>query len=704
MSSAARTPPGSRPRRRTFTWPTRRSAEIPVDNALTLTLSLESDIAGIDLFAGLPDLPTITISVDQLGTGFVTSIVSEITEFVLEDDASFVLSLVSDDPALNGTEIAVNLAASETANNDSLQNLVDQLNDALEDAFQDALGEARKVEAVIEAGKLKLQAVTGEGVGEFSVATSALNAAATALGFDHALPKISLPSNLDDLIGNLSLFDDIGFGEILAGLEQLSLFLSQFEAFGFLSDPLPLVDVSVNDLIGVAIRFNTAVEEARNNPAGTLQALEGKLKEALGLPSDSDFIDLSLIQDGAETLLGINLMLGADFSESVGIDFDLSSNSNPFSLAGGGELRAEGSAAISLGFGIDLTDPTQVFLLDSTGIEGDLLLSGNDLGFVASVGLPNAPDLPRLALAIAGGSAAIGGGVSVSLDDFFGGDSRRLLSDIIDDDGGLADGVIPVVEVEGFVDANLPVSFQGLDLGAITLAAGQADNPDTPEDEGVSLDFSSILDDLTVELPDFADLIDISQLGLFDSILLGVDGVDIFLSTLQDVLDGELLNIPLPLIGDQLADAARFIEDFRDNFVDPFRSAVETAQEFAEDAPTLVAELLFDVLESTGLLLVEVDGELVAATKERLGIDFVLEDAIRIDTNLDMDPSLQDSFAQWDFTLGQDPARPAGRYRPRPGHSGPGHRDRGRSGDRPGLAARSRLRHQLRRRLLLQHR
>ncbi|MCK4690164.1 MAG: hypothetical protein KAT20_00030, partial [Desulfuromonadales bacterium] len=104
---------------------------------------------------------------------------------------------------------------------------------------------------------------------------------------------VDTPREIDYLLqlpdlGELVKFDEIGISQILDGLIELSDFLGEFEAFGFLDEPIPIIDVSVNDVLSFADKFDAAVQEANNNPAGTLQVLEAKLKEALGIPSGSD--------------------------------------------------------------------------------------------------------------------------------------------------------------------------------------------------------------------------------------------------------------------------------------------------------------------------------------------------------------------------------------------------------------------------------
>ena len=70
-------------------------------------------------------------------------------------------------------------------------------------------------------------------------------------------PTFNLPDNLL-AFGN----PKFNLQNIIAALQSLADFLGQFETFGFLSDPLPVINLSVNDLIDVADRFATAVDEA----------------------------------------------------------------------------------------------------------------------------------------------------------------------------------------------------------------------------------------------------------------------------------------------------------------------------------------------------------------------------------------------------------------------------------------------------------
>ena len=81
------------------------------------------------------------------------------------------------------------------------------------------------------------------------------------------------------------------------------------------------------------------------------------------------------------------------------------------------------------------------------------------------------------------------------------------------------------------------------------------------------------LDTLDVTVPELN--FDPGSFSLVDQFLLGVDGVDLFLGGLQDLFDGEIAGVSLPLIGDSLSGAADAIGDLRAGFVEDFRKAIE---------------------------------------------------------------------------------------------------------------------------------
>jgi Ca2+-binding RTX toxin-like protein len=642
-------------------------------------------------------------------------------------------------------------------------------------------------------------------------------------------------------LGGLLDFGDIGFRDILRGLIALSDFLDDFEQFGFLNDEIPLINLSFNDLLLYTDRFAQAVEDAERNPAGSLQTLEGKLEELLGIDDgtiedggqDPFDIELDLAEEtrvsgDVHKMLRIEFVIGAGFSEGVAVDFDLTPEAldDLLTLNGQAGLNASGDVTFTVALGIDLArtemqgdpaisfehipapaDVTGVVSFGSdqlvrsggwtgfvegmlitvagsdeqndendgsyrvAGVSGDVLtlaageeLSAGDFdvsvsagsidrilrstgsfaddGFLpgqsihlkgeldpldAMAGTANTGDytlayvganvvtlrpgddgttsfddaseqdragieifgarsisifedskltasleaaadditfrgaVGPLGVFVEGGSAHIGAAGELGLD-FAGTSTRKLLGDVkLSRDFGAT--------LTGDVTAALPVAFpaDSIDRGAVLLdAALDLDpfsgdlnvggfTPTATDAQGIDIAISDLFD--------ITGLIDLGQLSLFDGVLLAVDGVDLFLGGLQDVLDGEVFGIELPLIGDSLSDGARFIEDLREGFLADFRQGVEDAEDFTEDLQdknkNILSKLLFDALEPTGLLLV--NGE--RATRQGLenGL-FELSEAVDLTTNLDLTQPIAvlreqlkagDAFMQWDMTLGQ---------------------------------------------------
>jgi Ca2+-binding RTX toxin-like protein len=355
---------------------------------------------------------------------------------------------------------------------------------------------------------------------------------------------------------------DFSFAAIIDALLLLSDFLGQFEQFDFLDEPIPLVDTSVNDVLGFLDDFSDALDALQKNPTGTIQLLEGKLKEAFGVlagndlsalgfedsnaspagtgrvvakkilfdaPSDDqlglpeqnvvflvgvddrpvqlvnvatasdkttlfnnlqtalddvfgagelmaevgsgaddgklvirtanmealvvrNIVDLSLVTDSGPTdskdddrhILRVALGIGAGFSESVGLeipDLDLPLGDN-LTLAGSAGFEARGGGALILDFGIELQDPTNVYVFEDTGLRGVLDLGADDLAFRAALG--------GFGLSIAGGKGTLPGADGTAI---------AASVDLGFEDGTFQGGPVLITDLElggvpGFVDAH----------------------------------------------------------------------------------------------------------------------------------------------------------------------------------------------------------------------------------------------------------
>jgi hypothetical protein len=190
--------------------------------------------------------------------------------------------------------------------------------------------------------------------------------------------------------------------------------------------------------------------------------------------------------------------------------------------------------------------------------------------------------LGPLAVAIEGGSASINGTFGVAVT----GSGKVALEDFL----GSLDATL-----SGTVAASLPVTFNSLSVGSIAIADFADKDSDGNSTEAASLSTFS-LDDVHADL----SLPSLSDIGLFDNLLLSAEGIDLVLGTLQDLLSGNVFGMSIPLIGDQLAKGGTFIQHFREEFVAPFRNAIENAQnaaqDFADPSKNAISDILFDLL------------------------------------------------------------------------------------------------------------
>ena len=119
------------------------------------------------------------------------------------------------------------------------------------------------------------------------------------------------------------------------------------------------------------------------------------------------------------------------------------------------------------------------------------------------------------------------------------------------------------------IGAVLPVSFPTASsfLGNIDFSASLGD----------PFDLSSLTYSLD-SFPDFSS-INLSNLGILDTLTLFLEGTDLALGTIGDLITGKVFGIDdvgsLPFIGDVLEDGGEFIETVRNEIVGPITDIVE---------------------------------------------------------------------------------------------------------------------------------
>jgi Ca2+-binding RTX toxin-like protein/outer membrane protein OmpA-like peptidoglycan-associated protein len=127
------------------------------------------------------------------------------------------------------------------------------------------------------------------------LSTSASTFAALAATAETTPDKVAPDFDIAHDLGELLNFDKVQFNitSLLDALLALRDLLNEFDAGQeLLNAPIPLVDVSVNDLLDFAEKFADGLEAARANPASSLQFLDKTISEAFGLAAEPT-IDLT---------------------------------------------------------------------------------------------------------------------------------------------------------------------------------------------------------------------------------------------------------------------------------------------------------------------------------------------------------------------------------------------------------------------------
>jgi hypothetical protein len=189
-------------------------------------------------------------------------------------------------------------------------------------------------------------------------------------------------------------FDIMNFSSVIAALKNMLNLLQNFTFFDFLDEPLPIIGVNLYEALEYIEEFLEFLEELEENPASIVQDLDQMLKEALGLPSDSDAVGLS-IDNSSSNILRLNLSYNLSYSASLPITIDLidllgismpSGLEDLVNLSGAAGLEAEFEMKIGLGVGIDLDDFTNIYIYDNTGLFLEGFAEATNVNFVASLG------------------------------------------------------------------------------------------------------------------------------------------------------------------------------------------------------------------------------------------------------------------------------------------------------------------------------
>ncbi|MGH6690978.1 MAG: hypothetical protein ACREF4_09905, partial [Gammaproteobacteria bacterium] len=193
------------------------------------------------------------------------------------------------------------------------------------------------------------------------------------------------------------------------------------------------------------------------------------------------------------------------------------------------------------------------------------------------------------------------------------GDGRLVLVGTGNDLGDLGDFFSSAgITVELTGDARLPL-FIGTEDNKLPLDFGTA-TPGTENSLIVSLDALEVFDGaadgdngIDITFPqvsvDFLTNLEVPSLfALLSDPAVVLDGLDRLLLTLQEALNGQIMGVELPFVGDLLADnpAANIIGDFRDDLLKPLARTIRENNLDLKGLIDLFQDTLFDVLGPTG--------------------------------------------------------------------------------------------------------
>jgi len=235
----------------------------------------------------------------------------------------------------------------------------------------------------------------------------------------------------------------------------------------------------------------------------------------------------------------------------------------------GGDLVIGGSASVALNLGIDLRDVTtpKIFFQDSSAITAQHSIDNSaPLNFEASIDVPVIGDV---GMYIKNGDLGVNLTLGLGFADDSAGDNRYTLSE-------LAGAFGPFVRGTAFVDLPLYFPSEAFPLGGTTKdldGDGIADNAlhlkgtivggkNVPG--GISTSFTYATPALSSGFDLFALLNDPR------SVLLGLESM---FDGLKSRVEENIANVNLPLVGDQLADAADFITDLKQDLLGKPNSA-----------------------------------------------------------------------------------------------------------------------------------
>ncbi|KLU06274.1 Alkaline phosphatase [Rhodopirellula islandica] len=398
--------------------------------------------------------------------------------------------------------------------------------------------------------------------------------------------------NLDNLLD----FSDVSVQDIIQLIGKVVEFVENVSGEDLMDKPLPLIGASLSEILNVAEDVANLIEQLQDSPGGLLNALEAEIVQMLGL-EDHQF-DLRL--EPENRVIRIDLDLEYDVTTTRALNIDLSeiegfeTLDNFVDFEGSGVVGVEAGAALRAHLGLDVNalqgadfdDAVRVY--DTSGVFAEARLYADDLNFSTSI--------LSLDAAIIGGRVAFdrdglnfdGGpdstepvGISIEAGNWPGG--FKTLPNLSPSDFerhlNVAQGAALGVDLPtSILGADSQLQLQWTDLNSFVFPTQLVDTPITNQTGNA------------LSIPDITDAI--SGLSLGDGIAALAAGLQGLFESIDGYLGDEILGIPVPLIGEAIADAVDFVDTFVGPMADAFNQGFDDNPQIGQQ----VADAIFLVL------------------------------------------------------------------------------------------------------------
>jgi Ca2+-binding RTX toxin-like protein len=417
---------------------------------------------------------------------------------------------------------------------------------------------------------------TYSGAGSVTLPVTVPGPLGASLGLDANAKLILNAANIFQLgswtadnsqLEGLASLQNFSFAQAKTAITQLGSFITGFAQNGLLGEKVPLVDVSLGNLLGITQDFTNLAADLQPGTNFTLDQLQSALTAAIN-QAFGTVSDLSVLVGLTNGVLKLTLAFAPTIaSTSLPLNFDLSALGLPGQahIPGvtdftGSMITVLPSANVSIVLDVDLTNPTNpvTYLDQASTLDFGVAISATNL----TAGLSLGP----IGLYITGGTLALTAAVNSTAPATFNvalsnTQSRYNLSQLANGSFGWFGNSSPFrATVTGQVTVSLPIATtQGGTPLATPLSLTIANLGNFTTD--LLTNTGNLTNDVAFSIPDLSSIFtNIDLLGNDQGI---IGALDTFLGTLQTLLNGKLLSLDLPLVGNALSSAGNFLSDLK---------------------------------------------------------------------------------------------------------------------------------------------